>query len=554
MSLITEVQELAVATTSLLTAVNDAKEQLDAGVNEATQARNEAVAAAGGIAAIGEDVAALVSLAPEIEASASQAAASAAVAQAARDAALVAGPKYTTEALGRAAVADGAVFMVQGSADVAAYEYRRVNAGSSTLIATYPSKAAVDALGIEAVTDEQEIAFGVVDQDGRRTWLETTKGGTPTARAAEKIGAALTPENTPAMLTLSDLDEGLNDLSISLVDEDGRRTWLEAGLDGKPTSRSAALILSRLESIGFSPIATTYKAGHQAAQMKIVSGPDIVCWGDSMTAGAGGAGTTYPNALQGFLTAVGYPGTVYNAGVGGETSVTITARSGANPFIVDVVGGVIPASGAVVVTFREINGQIVRPLLQGTGISSGLFAGSLHGVPGVITLVKPNGGSTWDPANYYQFTRDTPGAEVTANRPYPYYTNFSNSRRGDINLMWIGQNGPSNTRAIEDARAIVQHMTALDKRFLVISKPTSTDADDAAWFAEFGRRFVPIRKYLVEFGLSDAGIAATSQDTADMAAGIVPVSLRSDAIHWLGPAYSILANVVFKRFNELGWI
>jgi lysophospholipase L1-like esterase len=144
MSLITEVQELAVATTSLLTAVNDAKGQLDAGVNEATQARNEAVAAAGGIAAIGEDVAALVSLAPEIEASASQAATSAAVAQAARDAALVAGPKYATEALGRSAVADGAVFMVQGSADVAAYEYRRVNAGSSTLIAAYPSAGMVE--------------------------------------------------------------------------------------------------------------------------------------------------------------------------------------------------------------------------------------------------------------------------------------------------------------------------------------------------------------------------------------------------------------------------
>ena len=64
-------------------------------------------------------------------------------ANSARDAALIQAGVYTTEALGRAAVANGAAFKVQGSGDVAAHEYRRVDASSSTLIATYPSSAAV---------------------------------------------------------------------------------------------------------------------------------------------------------------------------------------------------------------------------------------------------------------------------------------------------------------------------------------------------------------------------------------------------------------------------
>lgn len=64
-------------------------------------------------------------------------------AAASRDASFALGPKYTTEALGRAAVADGAVFLVVGSGDVAAYEYRRVNSGSSTLIAAYPAASAI---------------------------------------------------------------------------------------------------------------------------------------------------------------------------------------------------------------------------------------------------------------------------------------------------------------------------------------------------------------------------------------------------------------------------
>lgn len=50
---------------------------------------------------------------------------------------------YTTEALGRAAVADSQAFKVQGSGDVAAYEYRRTDASTSVLIATYPSVESV---------------------------------------------------------------------------------------------------------------------------------------------------------------------------------------------------------------------------------------------------------------------------------------------------------------------------------------------------------------------------------------------------------------------------
>src|ERR1035437_2659914 len=48
----------------------------------------------------------------------------------------------------------------------------------------------------------------------------------------------------------------------------------------------------------------------------------IAAWGDSLTAGAGGAGVTYPNALQTDLSGR----SVYNGGVGGETSTQIETR------------------------------------------------------------------------------------------------------------------------------------------------------------------------------------------------------------------------------------
>lgn len=95
-------------------------------------------------------------------------------AEAARDAAIVQAGVYTTEALGRAAVADGQAFKVQGVGEVAAYEYRRVNSGSSTLIATYPSAVAVTnrTVNLSAGTNDystgQALDGAVKEIDGRR--------------------------------------------------------------------------------------------------------------------------------------------------------------------------------------------------------------------------------------------------------------------------------------------------------------------------------------------------------------------------------------------------
>jgi hypothetical protein len=87
---------------------------------------------------------------PNASANAAAAAASAAAAalyktaaESARDAAIIGSGVYATEAAGRAAVADGQAFKVQGSGDVAAYEYRRTDSTTSVLIATYPSASGV---------------------------------------------------------------------------------------------------------------------------------------------------------------------------------------------------------------------------------------------------------------------------------------------------------------------------------------------------------------------------------------------------------------------------
>ncbi len=149
-------------------------------------------------------------------------------------------------------------------------------------------------------------------------------------------------------------------------------------------------------------------------------------------------------------------------------------------------------------------------------------------------------------------------------RPSPFYLDYMKDHYSDIHIIWVGQNnGSDQDRAIDDAKAIINKMKVLDKRYLVLSKPVSSteattkserDAVDAKFFAEFGRRFIAIRQYMIEFGLQDAGITATTQDIADIASGTVPTSLRADTVHFTADGYQIVAQQVFNRLNEFGWV
>lgn len=431
---------------------------------------------------------------------------------------------------------------------------------SVTLADDITSRAVTESVGEVGIEEmpplNEELSFSIVDENGIRTWLEASNKGRPTKNAITKIVDGLNsdaPElfdevtaNAISAVGIEEIPAMNEELMFSIVDSESHRTWLEVAPDGGPTKNAMASIIERLpEDIGGAP--STYRDNVKGA-LTISSGPNITCWGDSMTAGAGGGGTTYPGTLQSLLTAAGYTTVVNNRGVGGENSLTIAARAGGNPFIVLPVGGVIPATTtAFEITLLPINGLVPKPLMQGASS----YTGRLGDVKGTFSQTNSNSVYT------YFFTRTTAGSEVVVNRPTPMYLDIGDQARGDLNIIWIGQNGPDNTRAIQDAKAIIQRLTALDKRFLVISKPggtTASDIEDAAWFAEFGRRFIPIRQYMVQYGLADAGITPTAQDITDMANGTVPESIRTDSVHWKAPGYIILANIVFKRLKELEWI
>lgn len=282
---------------------------------------------------------------------------------------------------------------------------------------------------------------------------------------------------------------------------------------------------------------------------------DIILWGDSMTAPASGYGDIFAPITS---------KVVRNAGVGGESSIGVCARQGAIPFMLLPDGNVIPASGGVPVTIVEP--VSTYPMLQGDGIPDGIVVGTLAGVEGTLSLAKV--GEPWahDAGDVYTFTRTVNGDAVSVPRATPFITNFSELRRKDIAVIWIGRNNlTAKDRIIADIKAMVKHMSASNPRFIIMGVTTakrevtaSTNyvairALNDALYLEYGKRFIDVHTHLTTYGLLDAGIPATTADTADISLGVVPISLRVDTVHLNTAGKTVVANLVAERLKELGW-
>lgn len=266
---------------------------------------------------------------------------------------------------------------------------------------------------------------------------------------------------------------------------------------------------------------------------------DILFWGDSLTAGAGGGGTTYPAVCASIL------GKTYkNCGVGGENCQTIAARQGGNNVV-------IPA-GAINGTYSELKdifGNNIAPLLQGDGSLSAsnlLIDGekcSLSYSGGVYTISGYTGPTTTVPiiAAFY-----------------------GSSFKSTVAVIWIGTNGGSypgssgNAETIKYwAQSMISHLE--HKNFIVMG--LSIGEQTASYYIElentlkqaFGNKYFPTREYLINYGLTLEGITPTSQDTADIAAGKVPTSLRSDATHLNAAGYDAVGKLLANKIISLGY-
>lgn len=319
---------------------------------------------------------------------------------------------------------------------------------------------------------------------------------------------------------------------------------VELYLNEFPT-QTYPLVVNKIETINIS---------------KIKGKETVNCWGDSLTRGVGVGNSyskAYPYVLYGLLDGR----KVINCGVGGENTINIASRQGGLPNIVKPF--TIPAdTNKVEIELTNIYGGSTGILLQGgsaldptTGkyvMTAQINPCSINGVEGTLT---------YENGKYY-FSRSENGESVIVSRPTPLITYAMKSMRDNINIIWIGTNGGFTTSAelIECIEAMIDYMSPINKKYIVIginhlvSTVTETfETIEKNMAMHFGRRYINQRKYMIEYGLSDAGITPTVEDTTAISEDKIPPSLLYDTVHYNDKGYNIIANLVVERGKELGY-
>ena len=319
---------------------------------------------------------------------------------------------------------------------------------------------------------------------------------------------------------------------------------VELYLNEFPT-QTYPLVVNKIETINIS---------------KINGKETVNCWGDSLTRGVG-VGDSYSKAFPYVLYGLLDGREVINCGVGGENTINIASSQGGLPNIVKPF--TIPANASKVeVKLTNIYGGSTGILLQGgsaldptTGkyvMTAQINPCSINGVEGTLT---------YENGKYY-FSRSENGESVIVSRPTPLITYAMKSMRDNINIIWIGTNGGFTTSAelIECIEAMIDYMSPINKKYIVIgihhlvSTVTETfETIEKNMAMHFGRRYINQRKYMIEYGLSDAGITPTVEDTTAISEDKIPPSLLYDTVHYNDKSYNIIANLVVERGKELGY-
>lgn len=315
--------------------------------------------------------------------------------------------------------------------------------------------------------------------------------------------------------------------------------------------------------------------------------PGVVCWGDSLTTGSSG-NVSYPHTLQKYLdiyisdiydirysldSVEGLAATawgdykvsipVVNMGAGRENAATILGRSGVVPFVVSE-DFVIPATTErVSLGIISERGERVTPLIAGDG---GVNPVTIAGVQG--TLTRDTSAKQWGQQTYW-FTRLEAGQEVAVEKGTSIITAASDAYEDYIHIVWLGTYGTLTNveNLVSDTQALLQRQNVNTGRYLVIgpcafngswgtASPLTLDSVDSAMLQAFGDRYINLRKYLIEDGLRDAGITATTRDKQSVLSGYVPDSFRSNAsgADLNGAAYELLGKLVYERMDRLGYL
>lgn len=291
--------------------------------------------------------------------------------------------------------------------------------------------------------------------------------------------------------------------------------------------------------------------------------PGLVAWGDSLSAGAGGNGTTYETALESFIRRdITEYLKVVNMGVGGETSATIAGRATAkgHEFVIAETVTIPANTVSVEIKLKSADGMTVKPMVQG---SKGINNVIINGVEGTITAVNNTPTVLGGNADMtYTFTRVQYGAVTECPVGTVIETEGGRQYADYFPIVFIGQNGGWNSH-----EHLYQQQMAIvgDRTEYIILGLTSQTAAYRKGMEDFmtekhGDHYINLRAKLSDKAwleemsdFLDLDITFSAQDIADCEVGKVPACLLADAVHLNAKGYTLIGYLIYDRMLELNY-
>lgn len=283
--------------------------------------------------------------------------------------------------------------------------------------------------------------------------------------------------------------------------------------------------------------------------------------GDSLTAGAGGEGTTMSNVTSRLLPNT-Y--TIKNMGIGGENTLTIGARQGGIPmYIKESI--TIPSNTTKVEipsgVYSSYNNKNILPLTQGFGGFAPSYIEGSGGInpcyiDGIECILSKTSGKY-----FINRTQISPTVHVTKPNSV-IITSLSKQTKG-ILTIFIGQNGgyDSARDLLNQINLIVKHKG--DKNVIIITSHGNGTAETVQTIKkEYGNKVIDFKEYMSEIAIYDAirlellpddGTLPSKNDLSAMKLKKAPPSLLFDGIHLNKIGYELLGRLRFKKGQELGY-
>ena len=265
---------------------------------------------------------------------------------------------------------------------------------------------------------------------------------------------------------------------------------------------------------------------------------DLCFWGDSLTAGAGGSGTSYPNVCASELGITSFK----NCGVGGENANTIACRQGGDSLILKP-GNVSEYSLS---ELTDIYGTQCNPLRQGSG-SNSVNPIYINGVKCTLSISQT---STTDPNAKYTITGYN--EPLLAETPVKFAGCDIKSK---ITIIFVGQNGPG----LAERLSIIDSMISkINDKYIVMGlssgSTTSRSDEESQMLSKYGVHYFNTRNMLSKYGMSMMNLTPTTSDVNEMSKGEVPSSLRSDSVHLNANGYTALGKMLAQKIRACGYV